>query len=84
MPLGVLTKSVCDGIARNLSEMMPAEFMAASGITRIVASGNCIGRNAALLDAVKRAYSSMKVDLAGAEDGASSAVGAALFVLPPN
>ena len=66
--------------------MMPPAFLAAHGVERVVASGNCVARNKpVMLDALRKAFAGADVELAEDEEGGgiggSSAVGAALFVL---
>ena len=64
--------------------MMPPAFLAAHGVERVVASGNCVARNKpVMLDALRKAFAGAGVELAEDEGGigGSSAVGAALFVL---
>ena len=51
--LGKVTLSICHGIVRNMTEMMPPTLIHRAGMTRIIGSGGGLCRNPILEEMVR-------------------------------
>jgi sedoheptulokinase len=78
--LGHVTKAICHGIAKNLTEMMSPEMLTEAGVTRIVGSGACLCRNPVLMTQLQDLY---KLPVEFTQDG-SACIGAALAIIDFN
>ena len=80
MSLGQVTKGICQGIAKNLADMMSPKMLQEAGIQRIVGSGACLTRNPVLKSEFQDVYQ-MPVEFL---DEGSACIGAALAALDVN
>ncbi len=64
----------------NLATMMPVQFLKDLGIDRILVSGGCAARSPAIVEAIRKCFSGLEVEVVDEKaTGASSAMGAAIF-----
>lgn len=77
LSLGPVLRALCQGLARNLHDMMPRELLERASVNRIVGTGKALMRNACLQQAVHEVYG-IPLELRGKGD---AALGAALAAL---
>ncbi len=56
LSLGHVTRAICNGIARNLADMMSPETLKEAGMTKIIGSGACLSRNPVLMQEFQNIY----------------------------
>ncbi|XP_060070078.1 sedoheptulokinase-like [Ylistrum balloti] len=76
LDLGSIFRSLCKGLIANLFEMMPESVIRKHGITKIIATGSVVDKNAIIREEVTEHYESLKVEFGNSCD---SATGAAMF-----
>lgn len=78
LDLKSVVHGLCGGIVANISSMMSPKVLQENGITKILASGECLRRHPALQQAIIKEYVGCQVQFV--QEG-HACVGAALFVL---
>lgn len=81
LSLGSVFHSLCEGLVKNLCEMMPREMLLSNGVKRIVGSGNALTKNVVLQSDFRRLY---QLPLVVNPEAGDAAKGAAVAVITLN